>query len=132
MAEHPLKRFSDRACLDSFFLGAALTAFRIAREWDENQLAEFLACDSIDLYRIASCRAPSVDPLTFEEEVRAIAAFSDCDPDRLAEIVREHTISNVLRGSPSNESNPFLLAARDRKPNPTRKPKKHGPGRDRQ
>lgn len=130
MAEHPLKRFSDRACLDSFFLGAALTAFRKVRAWDESELAAFLACDIIGLYRLASCRSPSVNPQAFADDLRAIAAFAGCDPDRLAEIAREHIVSNTLRGTPSNESNTFMLAARDRKTKPPRKRRKHGPGHD--
>lgn len=125
MAKHPLKRFSERASLDPFFLGATLASIQEARDWDEKTLAAFLSCDLIGLYRLASCRAPSLHPAQFALDIRAISTFVSCDPDRLAEVVREGAVSTALRGGPTDASNTYLLAARDHKVKPSGNRSKH-------
>jgi hypothetical protein len=132
MAKHALKHFAQRARKDTFFLGAALAAYQEARGWDERKLASFLGCGIVGLDRLASCRAPSLEPREFKVDVRTIAAFGGCNPERLAEVVREQAVSAALGGPASAASTKYLLAARDQKSKRPRKRKKHDPGHNKQ
>jgi hypothetical protein len=133
MSNPPLQRFGERARNDPFFLGALLAAYQEPRRWDDGALAAFLECDVSGIHRLAACRAPAAAPPQFQNEVRAIATFAGCSPEKLAVLVREVTVVSTIRKEGEAAEQQYLLAARDRKANQeSQHGEEHGPSSDRE
>ena len=133
MAKLPLQRFAERARKDPFFLAGTLTTYQQVRGWDDQSLATFLECKVSAIQRLAACRMPSATTPQFQDDVRAIAAFVGCSPERLAALIREATVVSAMRKEGKVTEQKYLLAARDRKGRQKPKTgKKHGPKSDRQ
>ncbi len=133
MTKSPLQRFAERARKDPFFLAGTLIAYQQSRGWDDQSLAAFLECEVSALHRLAACRTPSAAPPTFQDEVRAIAAFAGCSPEKLAIILREVMVVTTMRSEGETSEQTYLMAARDRKSGrETDTGKKHGPKSDKQ
>jgi hypothetical protein len=111
-----LRRLVDRARQDSFFVGRALAVYQRLHEMDDQQLAHWLKCSGPDLARLSLCRLPDDKKNEFRQEVRKIAAFAACDPDRLVEVLRGASAWEALQEGGEELVAGFLLAARDRKP----------------
>jgi len=133
MAKSPLQRFADRARKDTFFLAGTLSSYQQVRGWDDQSLATFLECEVSAIQRLAACRMPFAASPRFQDDVRAIAAFAGCNPERLAVLVREVTVVSAIRKEGKVTEQKYLLAARDRKAKQKpRTGKKHGPNSDQQ
>ena len=79
-----------------------------------------------------SCRRPTSPP-RFQDEVRAIAAFAGCSPEKLAALIREVTVVSTMQKEGEATGQQYLLAARDRRESQeTQSGEKHGPESDRQ
>jgi hypothetical protein len=128
MSKPPLQRFAERIRNDQFFLAGTLIAYQQSRGWDDQSLAAFLECEASVLYRLAACRMPSTTPPRFQDEVRAIAAFSGCNPEKLAALIREVTVVSTMQTEGAAAGQQYLLAARDRRESQeTQSGEKHGP-----
>ena len=64
----------------------------------------------------ALCRLPDDKKDGFQQDVRKIAAFAACNPDRLVQVFREAASWEALQEGGEELSDGFLLAARDHKP----------------
>jgi hypothetical protein len=111
-----LRCLVDRARQDAFFVGRALAIYQRLHDMDDPQLAQRLECSVPDLNRLTLCRLPDDKKDSFPQDVRKIAAFAACDPDRLVQLLREVASWDALQGDSQARANGFLLAARDRKP----------------
>jgi hypothetical protein len=111
-----LRRLVERTRQDAFFVGRALSVYQRLHDLDDPQLAQWLGCSEPDLNRLALCRLPDDKKVGFQQDVRKIAAFAACDPDRLVQLLREVAAWDALQGNNQEVANGFLLAARDRKP----------------
>ncbi len=115
MAKSPLQRFAERVRTDPFFLAGTLITYQRSRGWDDQSLATFLECEVSVIDRLAACRAPSAAAPVFQDEVRAIAAFAGCSPEKLATILREVMVVTTMRSEGETSDQTYLMAARDRK-----------------
>jgi hypothetical protein len=124
MAKLPLKTFKAKtrrrlvakAREDAFFIGRALTVYQRLRDMDDQQLAQWLACSEPDLNRLALCRLPDDQQDRFQQDVRKVATFAACNPDRLIQLLREVSSWDTLQGGDRKLAAGLLLAARDHKP----------------
>jgi hypothetical protein len=82
----------------------------------DQQLAQWLKCSESDLAQLSLCRLPDDKKSEYQQDVRKIAAFATCDPDRLVQLLREVASWEALQGGSRELAGGFLLAARDRKP----------------
>ncbi|HXG36823.1 MAG TPA: hypothetical protein VNL15_07625 [Dehalococcoidia bacterium] len=108
-----VRRALKRAAADPFFLGSALEAYRSLNGLDDTALADYLGCSTGDTIRLAFCRRPVTDAMTFRREVEQIAAYASVRADRLAQLLREVDSLETLRKSATTRPG-FLMAARDR------------------
>lgn len=108
-----IQRALQRAAADPFFLASALEAYRSLNGLDDTALADYLDCSAEDVTRLAFCRRPVTDALTFRREVEQIAAYASVRAERLAQLLREIDSLETLRKSPTTRPG-FLMAARDR------------------
>jgi hypothetical protein len=111
-----MQRLVERTRQDAFFVGRALAVYQKLHDMDDPQLAQRLKCSLSDLTRLALCRLPDDKKVGFQHDVRKIAAFAACDPDRLVQLLREVAAWDALQGDNQEVADGFLLAARDRKP----------------
>jgi len=65
---------------------------------------------------LALCRLPDDKSDGFQQDVRKIAAFAACNPDRLVQVLREAASWDAFQGDSQDPAHGFLLAARDHKP----------------
>lgn len=111
-----VRRALKRAAADPFFLGSALEAYRSLNGLDDTALADYLGCSTGDTIRLAFCRRPVTDAMTFRREVEQIAAYASARAERLGQLLREVESIDALqaaeRGIRSGQG--FLMAARDR------------------
>jgi hypothetical protein len=105
---------------DPLFLGSALFFYRDTHGLAEEDLAARLECSSSALRRLTLCRLPESQLPRFRDDIRHIAAFASCNPDRLIELVREVLGLWALKGEAAEDDRSLLLAARDRKLNSQR------------
>ncbi len=110
-----LRRLVERARQDAFFVGWALGVYQKLHGLDDQQLAQWMKCSEQDLTRLALCRLPE-GKSKFQRDVKKIAAFAACNPDRLVQLLREAASWDSLQGDGQELGEGFLLAARDRKP----------------
>lgn len=111
-----LQRLVERARRDAFFVGRALAIYQRLHDMGDPQLAQRLECSVPDLNRLTLCRLPDDKKDSFPQDVRKIAAFAACNPDRLVQLLREVASCEALQGDCQELGNGFLLAARDHKP----------------
>ncbi len=112
-----LRRLVERVRRDAFFVGRALAIYQRRHDLDDLKLAQRLECSVSDLKRLALCRLPDdKQQIEFQQDVRKIAAFAPCNPDRLVQLLREVASWDALQGDSQERANGFLLAARDYKP----------------
>jgi hypothetical protein len=110
------RRLVERARQDAFFVGRALAIYQKLHGMDDQQLAQWLECSKDDFTRLALCRLPDDKKDDYQQNVRKIAAFAPCNPDRLVQLLREVASWEALQKDSHELANGFLLAARDRKP----------------
>jgi hypothetical protein len=128
-----VQRALQRAAADPFFLASALEAYRSLNGLDDTALADYLDCSLEDMIRLAFCRRPVTDAMTFRREVEQIAAYASVRAERLAQLLREVDSLETLRKSPTTKPG-FLMAARDRvdeEKGPANDGKKRRPSKDR-
>jgi hypothetical protein len=113
--DQALRHLQGRVEREPFFLGHALATYRRSNSVSEQQLADFLVCSIGSISRLMLCRLPRDDSKNFKEDVRRVAAFAECSPDRLAALIREVAAIASLE-EPLDASEGVLLAARDRRP----------------
>jgi len=111
-----LRRLVDQARQDTFFLGRALAVYQRLHDMDDKQLTLWLECSGTELDRLALCRLPDGQQGRFQQDVRKIADFTSCNPDRLAQVLREAGAWEAFQEDGEKLSDRFLLAARDHKP----------------
>lgn len=112
-----LRRAANRASSMPFFFATVLTAFSAERGMDDDALASWLGCPRDQIHRLALCRRPDCDSMTFRHDVEHVASYVGANAVRLAEMVREVDAWSGLRaGHTSDESVDagLLMAARDR------------------
>ena len=111
-----LRRLVERIRRDAFFIGRALAVYQQLHGLDDQQLAQWLECSTDNLIRLALCRLPDDKSDGFQQDVRKIAAFAACNPDRLVQVLREAASWDAFQGDSQDPAHGFLLAARDHKP----------------
>jgi hypothetical protein len=111
-----LCRLVARARQDAFFVGRALAVYQKLHGLDDQQMAQWLECSEDDLARLALCRLPDDKKDGFRRDVRKIAAFAACNPDRLVQVLRGAASWDALQEDGRELTDGFLLAARDHKP----------------
>lgn len=113
-----LQQATELAAEDLFFLASALEAYRSFNGLDDAALAAHLGCSLEDLPRLALCRRPIGDPMTFRREVEQIAAYASVRAQRLAELLREVETLEALqaaeRSGATASGQGLLMAAEDR------------------
>ncbi|MFQ5741083.1 MAG: hypothetical protein ACE5JX_18940 [Acidobacteriota bacterium] len=115
-------RLLERVRRDDFFLGHALSVYQEANNLNDTDLAGWLECSEDLLRRLALCRKPEDQSPRFQEDVRRIADFAQCNPDRLVRLLRESAaIGSLTEGA---HSDGLLMAALDRGEKKKRKPGK--------
>lgn len=132
MARRPsskvVRRALQRAAADSFFLASALEAYRSLNGLDDGGLIGYLGCSREDLTRLAFCRRPATDAMTFREEVEQIAAYGLVRAETLGELLREVESLEALQaagGGVTSSGRGLLMAARDRADEEKRDSAKH-------
>lgn len=110
----PLERMEKRARHDPFFLGWALNQYQRHHGMDETTLSELLECEQDRLVSLSLCRSPDDQVQEFMRHVRLIAEYVQCNPDRLASLLREVAVVVSLRETPLVLDDGLLMAARDR------------------
>ena len=111
-----LSRLVERTRRDAFFVGRALAVYQKLHGLDDQHMAQWMECSEDDLARLALCRLPDDKKDGFQQDVRKIAAFAACNPDRLVQVLREAASWDALQEGGQELTNGFLLAARDHKP----------------
>lgn len=111
-----LRRLVERARQDAFFVGRALAIYQKLHDLDDQQLARWLECSKDNFTRLALCRLPDDKKGGFQQDVRKIATFAACNPDKLVQLLRGAASWDALQGDSQELANGFLLAARDHKP----------------
>lgn len=107
----PLVRLAER---DDHFVASRLAQFKRHRGVDDAGLAEFLGCEAEQLPRLALCVAPQEQD-HFPTQVGKIAAFADCDANRLASLFRECDAVRIVSRQVAQDQPNYSLAARDNK-----------------
>lgn len=109
----PLKRLARRAEKDRKFLAFVLAEYAQSEGLDDAGLARALGCTEETLTGVRLCRPPRAEAADFRADVREIADYFSLDAVRLAEVIRQGEVFQLLRegggGGPG-----FLMAARDR------------------
>lgn len=94
----PLHKFVEKTNADRFFVGWSLTQFRaLHNDMDEQGLAAFLACGVEQIRQLSMCRQPDSQDDRFQEQIRQIAQFSACNPNRLIQLMREVAAFTALQ-----------------------------------
>jgi hypothetical protein len=117
MAE-PLEALAARAETESFFLAWLLAAYARSQGQDDPALAADLGCRVEELVMLRLCRAPRPESREFWEDVRRIAQRFGIAPQRLAEVVKRGRVIRLFQ-APAPAAGGFLMAARDREPEPS-------------
>jgi hypothetical protein len=110
-----LCRLVARARQDAFFVGRALAIYQKLHGMDDQQMVQWLECSENDLARLALCRLPDDKKDGFQQDVRKVASFAACNPDRLIQVLRGAASWDALKGDSQEPADGFLLAARDHK-----------------
>ena len=110
-----LQKLIGKANADRFFVGWSLAQYRTFHDLDEQGLAQFLECDIEHINRLSLCRRPDDQEDQFQEQVRRIAGFGACSPDRLVRLMREVAAFAALQKGAEERQGAMLMAARDRK-----------------
>ncbi len=120
MADHELlRRAAERARRRPFYLAAVLLDWAESEGMDDTALAARLGCSVADLPGVLLCRRPEGTGPTFRKDVERIADRFGLDPLRLAEAIR---YADALAAIAPAEDDPWLIAARDREPEPEQPP----------
>lgn len=106
-------RLLQRARRDPFFLGQALETYQATHGLSDDELAALLECGTKSLARLALCRRPDDERPSFREDVGKIAAFAECNPQRLVLLLRELAAMRAL--TEAKVEGGLLMAARDRR-----------------
>lgn len=114
--ESAIQTAVDKAAHDPFFLGFLLEVAASFGRLDATSLATSLGCSVDALTKLYLCRAPREDAAGFRDDVQRIAAFSGCDANSLARLLRHASAMGALRGSAAPAPGSVLLAARDAPP----------------
>ncbi len=114
-SKHPLGSLLKKAMDDPFFLGWAINRYALSYHMDRESIATLLQCSNSALDQLALCRLPnSIDP-QFAAQVKRIAEYVGCNSNRLAAIIREIAVIDVLEKSNGSSGKGYLMAARDRR-----------------
>jgi hypothetical protein len=89
------------------------------------ELSAFLGCELDILDRLSLCRRPDEGSQNFRKDVEIVSARFGIDPRSLAHVLREVSSIDAMQNLDSDQSDGFLMAARDRKAK-GRRPKKQG------
>jgi hypothetical protein len=112
----PLEALAARAEGDPFFLAWSLAAYARSEGLDDTGLAGDLGCPVGELVMLRLCRAPRPESEEFWNDVTRIAERFGISPERLAGAVKRGRVIRRLQGA--GPAGSFLLAARDRDPEP--------------
>lgn len=118
---------ANRAARRDFYLASALDAYKSIHGLDDASLARELGCDLDSLDRLRLCRRPSVESAGFRTDVQAIADRFSVDALALAQLLRELSSVEVMRGAETGQGSAILMAARDRLRSKPKKDKGHAP-----
>lgn len=115
----PLAPVAACAAADPFFLAFALAAYARAEGLTDATLAAHLGCPAENLTMIRLSRAPRPGD-EFAADVERVAAEFGADAERLANVVRQVNVVNLMReAGPTPTTAGYLLAARDAPEEPT-------------
>ena len=103
-----LKRISERAAWEPFFLAGALMSYKDENGLDDAALAAYLGCAVDDLPRLSLCRRPSEG--AFMKDISHLATRFRLNGGRLAALIRHVEVLEDLRAT----GVPASMAARDR------------------
>lgn len=109
-----LAHAATRAANDPFFLGYLFESMIESGRVTRDAIASRLGCSLDRLFEIYLCRTPRSDASSFREDVVRIAGFAGCDAATLAQLVREASALQSMRGATPQRASSILLAARDR------------------
>src|SRR5262245_50490972 len=109
----PLQSLARHVEDDPFFLASLLHLYAQSERLDDAGLAAALGCRAEDLVMIRLCRAPSLDPEGFREDVTRVAGRFGADKRKLAEVIRRGQVIQQMR-APETSPGRSILAARDR------------------
>lgn len=111
-----ITKFTSKIRKDDYFLGKFIAEYEALNNMSDLQLAKYLECSLDALNRLALCRMPDDIENQFQQDVRRISEFAECNTDRLISLIREINALKALRGKQSTHADPtLLLAARDRR-----------------
>ena len=109
-----LQKLVEKANTDRFFVGWSLAQYQAFHDLDEQGLAQFLECDPEHINRLSLCRQPDDQGGQLQDQVRRIAGFGACSPDRLVRLMREVAAFSALQEGTEERQGAMLMAARDR------------------
>ncbi len=109
-----LTRAARRAAGSPFFLASVLFEYQGTQGLDDAGLAALLGCPADDLSRLALCRRPAGEPVTFMRDVEHLAQRFGLQTSRLAGIIRHVDALQELRHAAVQNNQQILRAARDR------------------
>ncbi len=112
--EH-LHQMVDRVRADSFFLGSLLTRYQLIHGITDQYLADYLGCTYDDLMKLFLCRMPFEETKQLQKDIKKIAAYVNCNEDKLINIYREVKAIDAMSDKNAGVKGGFLIAARDRK-----------------
>jgi hypothetical protein len=113
----PLVVLAQRAETEPFFLAWLLAAYAHSEGLDDPGLAATLGCPVEDLVMLRLCRAPRADAREFWEDLTHIAGHFGIEPGRLAGVVKRGRVVRRFQAA-GDAAGGFLMAARDREPEP--------------
>lgn len=108
-------KIAEKAKQRKFFLSSTFSIFQSAHGINDEELSQILGCSIDDLNRLALCRKPNSEILSFKEEVEQISNSFSVDKVRLAQIIKE--VDSIILFREIDHSNldnkGFLIAARE-------------------
>jgi hypothetical protein len=105
-----------KAVKSEFFLAGILDEYQQTHHLDNEALAKMLECDIYDLPRLALCRRPATNQISFVNDIDHLAQRFHLRANQLAAIIRQVDSLRILRQQLTTTQNTqgMLRAARDR------------------
>jgi hypothetical protein len=115
-SSNALARAARRAITSEFFLAGILHEYQQVHHLDDESLANLLECDIHDLQRLALCRRPAANQISFVHDIDHLAQRFHLRADQLAAIIRQVDSLRILRqqATTTQSAQGMLRAARDR------------------
>lgn len=111
--EPSLRRLAQLAGSRPTLMSSLMLLYKEQEDMDDEQLAEYLACDPEALPRLALCRRPRDAP-HFRGDIETISDYIGADRLKLARMIRAAEAAEALRHAPGRaRSASMLMAARD-------------------